>query len=466
MEKGEEIYLRATVAFCDVCGKTELARITAREEGVFMERVCPTAGPQSVLIARDPAWYRRRMARPRKECLNHDPLPSRMGCPFDCGPCGWHTGGIHLPVFSITNDCNLNCPICFTYNRPDRKYYMSVEEARAVIDRIVERTKGVQLINLTGGEPTLHPELFDILDQCRHASIDRITMNTNGIRVAGDRAFAEKIKEAGVQLVLSLHTFDPGKSRLIHGADITGEKRRCLDTLEELDIPTTLLPVCIKGVNEEEVAGIVDEYFPRPFVKSITIQNMTYTGLNGSLFEPRAHITIDEVEALLSRKGRISPEDFFSLGSYHPLCYSVAYYIVEGSRQIALARIVPPHILAQNTECSYHLSPDSDFSHHFREGINRLWTEGADDETMGLLRSFFDTLYPKDKALSPDERRLLTEKKVKMIYIHPHMDKDNFDIDRVSHCGDLVPDKSGRMVPACSYNLLYRQKDSRFWVEQ
>ena len=55
---------------------------------------------------------------------------------------------------------------------------------------------------------------------------------------------------------------------------------------------------------------------------------------------------------------------------------------------------------------------------------------------------------------------------IRMVYIHlPISDEDTFDIARVSHCGDLVPDESGRMIPACSYNLLYRQQDPRFWEE-
>jgi uncharacterized radical SAM superfamily Fe-S cluster-containing enzyme len=45
------------------------------------------------------------------------------------------------------------------------------------------------------------------------------------------------------------------------------------------------------------------------------------------------------------------------------------------------------------------------------------------------------------------------------------MDEDNFDIARVGLCGDLVPNDQGGMIPACSYNLMYRQKDTRFWVE-
>lgn len=458
-----ETYLRSTLAYCDRCGNTELARIMACNDGVFMDRMCPVHGVERVRIAKSPDWYLKRTSQPRLAHEIKDRLPSSKGCPNDCGPCQWHTGGIHLPVFSITNDCNLNCPICFTYNRPDLKYYKSIEGTKKIIGHIVERSGGVQLINLTGGEPTLHPDLFAILNACKHEGIGRITMNTNGIRIAEDESFAEEIKKAGVQVVLSLDTFDPEKSRVIHGKDITGLKKTCLERLEALDIPTTILSVCIKGVNESDVADIVHTYLRKPFVRSITIQNMTFTGKNGSRFLPHEHITMDEVEALVSLKEGIELNDFFPLSSYHPLCYSAAYYMVRDEQLISLTRILDKDLLTKLSENSYYLNPDRDFSVEFRDGINRLWASGTDEKTIAVLKQFLADMYPKDLRLSQSERNKMQEKWVKMLLIHPHMDKYNFDIDRVSSCGDLVPDETGRMIPACAYNLLYRHKDPRFW---
>ncbi len=458
-----ETYLKSTLAYCDNCSKTELARIMAHDDGVYLERICPVHGVERVRIAGSPDWYAERTSQPRLANRIKDAVPSQKGCPLDCGPCQWHTGGIYLPVFSITNDCNLNCPICFTHNRPDQKYYKSADETKQIISHIVEKSGGVQLINLTGGEPTLHPDLFEILKACRHEGIGRITMNTNGIRIAEDRRFAEMIKETGVQLVLSLDTLSPEKSRIIHGRDITGLKRTCLERLESLNIQTTILPVCIKGINESDVADIVHTYLRKPFVRSITIQNMTFTGKNGSRFLPREHITMDEVEDIVSTKGDICRDDFFPLSSYHPLCYSAAYYIVHDDKLISLTRILDKKLLSELSEGCYYLNPERDVSSEFRDGINRLWASGADERTVGVLKSFFSDLYPRDRKASQAEQREMLEKWVKMLLIHPHMDRDNFDIDRVSSCGDMVPDESGRMIPACAYNLLYREKDPRFW---
>lgn len=449
-------YINSTQAWCPACGRTELARIVARPGGVFMERMCPK-GVASSKIAADHKWYLERTEHAAAPACRPAPGTKLKGCPSDCGPCALHAGGLRLPVFSITNDCNLDCPKCFTYNRQDLKYYKSVADTKKIIKEIVKLSGGVQVLNLTGGEPTLHPDLPAIIKACRHPKIKRITMNTNGLRLAREPRLAAELKALGVQVVLSVDTFDPAKSRMIAGRDITREKRRALEALEKHCTPTTILSTCIKGVNDGEVAAITRDYLSRPFMRSVTIQNMTYTGKNGSAFKPRRHITIDEVEDRLAVAGPFTKEDFFPLGDYHPLCYSVAYYLLSGGRLTSLARLADKRRLSAAASGGYLPEPDAALSRDLMDGVSRLWAEGADEAVIKGLRA---------QAAAYQRGGGAPEENIRAVYIHPHMDEDNFDTDRVSRCGDLVPDESGRMVPACSYNLLYRQKDPRFWVEE
>jgi hypothetical protein len=208
-------------------------------------------------------------------------------------------------------------------------------------------------------------------------------------------------------------------------------------------------------LNDLEVAAIAREYIAKGFMRSVTIQNMTYTGKNGSAFSPRRHITIDEVEDLLAAKGPFAKEDFFALGTYHPLCYSVAYYLLNEGKLTSLSKIADRRRLTEATAGGYLMQPSGEMMREMMDGVNRLWAEGADAGVIRGLRKQAAELHNGGSV----------EETTRAVYIHPHMDEDNFDIDRVSRCGDLVPDEKGRMVPACSYNLLYRQKDDRFWVE-
>lgn len=461
---GPGTVLGSTRAWCVRCGESEHALLAARSDGVYLERLCPQQGTVAIRIARERRWYQERTAQPRAISGLPDAAPLHHGCPRDCGPCQGHTARLQLPVISITNLCNLDCPICFTYNRPDRAYCMSRDELAMILDRLRQRCGTPELINLTGGEPTLHPGLFDLLDLCRERDIGRITLNSNGLKIAADPAFARGLKERGVQVVLSLDTLDPARSVIIHGRDITAAKRAALARLEELAIPTTLLIVCIKGVNEAETGQLARRFLARNFVRGITIQNMTFTGKNGSRFEPREHVTLDEVEDLLVAHGNFGKEDFFPHGAYHPLCYSVAYYLADGERLLPLSRLVEPRLLTAATADAYVLDGDEELAAAMRAGIDRLWAEGEDEATLASLRRFIRELYPPG-GLSRAERQARAEGLIRMLYIHPHMDADNFDLARVSHCGDLVPDVSGELIPACAYNLLYRQRDPRFWVE-
>jgi 7,8-dihydro-6-hydroxymethylpterin dimethyltransferase len=71
-------------------------------------------------------------------------------------------------------------------------------------------------------------------------------------------------------------------------------------------------------------------------------------------------------------------------------------------------------------------------------------------------------MFPSDRRLSILERQKIAERTVKAIYIHSHMDEENFDVARVMKCPVGVPQEDGGNIPTCSYNVLYREKDHRF----
>lgn len=452
--------LGSTRAWCPLCQDVEHALYSASATGVYMDRICPQQGTQRVRIAASPQWFTGRVPQARKVRRNKKVYPVRNGCPFDCGPCENHVGQLRLPIFSVTNNCNLQCPICFTHNRPDTIYNKSLQELQSILEHIARESQELDLLNLTGGEPTLHPNILDLLNMCAKQRFRRISMNSNGLRIGADRAFAERIKQSGVQVVLSLDTLDAGQSRIIHGKDIVAEKIAALAMLEELNIPTVLLLVWIPTVNDSEVPQLIRDWLPKTFICGVTVQNMTYTGFFGSNFSPRIHSTLEDVELALAAQADFSTDDFFPHGSYHPLCYSVGYFLVDGTIRIPLARLAPRELLSAATQDSYLLKATPELEKALRAGVDKLWAQGATEDELGLLRLFIRQ-YTAMAAKSPQGFHPM----VKTVTIHAHMDQDNFDLNRLCQCGDMVPDEAGAMVPACSYNLIYRQQDSRFWAQ-
>ncbi len=469
MEPGR-IFLGSSRGLCRACGNGSLleVRYVAEDGRVYLERCCPVHGRSRALVAERLAWYLEALrqppaARPPTACLT----PREAECPRSCGPCGFHAQRCHLPVFSITNACDLRCPICFTYNRADRTWFLSPEELERQLDYVVQATGGVDLVDLTGGEPTLHPQLLELLARARRPGVGRVALNTNGLRLAREPELARRLAELGVYVVLSLDTLDPARSVQIHGRDLCDEKRRALDALEAAGVQTTVLMVLIGGVNEPELAAQVELLLGRDFVRSLCIQTMTYTGQGGGSFAPRQHLPVDRVERLLEEAsgGRVRQASFLPLPTAHPLCYGVSYLLQGGKGGVhALADLLGREAMTRLLADGYLLHPGPELDAELRAAVDRLWSEGQSPALLRAVRDLLGELYPAGQSLSTAERQRIAERRVKTIYVHAHMDEDTYEVGRAMRCPDQVPVDASRLIGACNYNLFYRMTDERFWV--
>lgn len=468
-EPGPGVFLGASRGLCRECGSERDVRYVADDGGVFLERLCPVHGKRRTLVAETLAWYLDATSSPpaarspATAVRAHD-----RPCPRSCGPCAMHAQRCNLPVFSITNACELRCPICFTFNRSDAVYLMSPEEMDRHLDYVVQSTGGVDLVNITGGEPTCHPQLLRLLERARRPGIGRVTMNTNGLRLARDPELADALAKLGIYVIMSLDTLDPAVSVRVHGRDICAEKRAALANLERAGVQTTLLTVLIGGVNEDELGAITELAFASPVVRSLTVQTMTYTGQGGGSFMPRRHIPVEGVERRLERSsaGAMKSSDFVPLPTAHPLCYGVAYYLMdEEGRRHPMAGILDRHALARHLADGYLLHPSGELEQDLKAAIDRLWSIGGQDALLAAMKGMLRSLYPSGTPLSVHERQRRAEQMVKTVYVHAHMDEDTFEVGRAMRCPDQVPVHAERLIGACSYNLFYRRQDPRFWVE-
>ena len=459
-------YFTTVRGMCRTCRRIVPARVFFRDGSVWQESLCETCENSPALIASDKDWYLHEVlkAHPDRAPLPFATAPKR-GCPHDCGPCTWHASNCQLPVLSITNACDLNCPICFTYNRPDRIHHMSVEEMAGAVDWIIESSGQVDLINITGGEPTLHPELLEILQCCRRDEIGRITMNSNGLRLAEDMDLCKRLAELEVCVILSFNTFDPEVSLALHGRDVVGAKLKAIDNLTRAGVRMTLLNVMVRDTNEDSIAGIFDLMRRNDQILSLTVQTMTYTGQGGGQWPSREHLPVDEATQIVCKQsgGMLSPSDFMPRPATHPLCYSLCYMVKAGDAFLPFLRFAQAEKISPLLSDSYliRLRDDDSF---FREVIDDLYARG-DTENLAVFRELVADLYPSGQALSEFQRQRRAESAIRTVYIHAHMDEDTFDCSRAMLCPDLVAAAPGKLIPACTYNLFYRQQDERFHVE-
>lgn len=459
-------YLGTVSGMCRECRALVPARVIEEGGAVYQERLCPACGPSRVRLADDLAWYQDRI-RQTVDCKSAK-LPGNPvvhGCPHDCGPCEFHANACRLPVFSVTNACNMDCPICFTYNRSDRRYHMSRDELRVLLDRLLERAGPFDLINITGGEPTMHPEILSLLQECQRPEIGRVTMNTNGLRLAKDEDLCRALAELGVYVVLSFDTFRPETAVKIHGGDVIERKLRALENLERFGIGTTLLNVMIRGLNEDEIGGVIELAKTHRVVRSITIQTMTFTGQGGANFKPHETMPLDAAATAIetATAGVMRASHFFPHAGAHPLCYSVAYYLKDGGSYHSLTDIFTVAELREMLGHGYLMQPDERSQALFQAAIDRLWAAGDEVGLLPVVRRLLDNMYPPGRALTQAQRQRVAEDSLLTVYLHSHMDEDTLDLARLVACPDQVPDPDGRLIPACAYNLFYRQQDPRFW---
>lgn len=462
-------YYGTTTGMCRKCRKLTPSRIIIKKGSVYQQGLCPTCGKSIAKIAHDAEWYLKtiRNIKPSRQPKKFS-RKVRKGCPFDCGLCSWHESACNLPVFSITNACNLDCHICFTYNRKDKIYYMSPDEMHRMVRWLLNSEGSIDLINITGGEPTLHPQLIDLLKICRDKRIGRVTMNSNGLRLAEDKKLCASLQELGIYVILSFNTSNPVTSRKIHGRDIVDIKLKALRNLCHYNIPTTILNVMIPGINHTEINKMIQLMEEYSNILSLTIQNMTYTGKGGGEFLPRKHLPVDEAASIIETqtRGKITKNDFVPLPSAHPLCYLVCYLFKNGKEYIPFRRFLTEEEMAKLLGEHYLIHPEDGVEQIIQDAVNRTWVKDGKKKILTGLKNLIKYLYPPNTSLNIFERQRRAESVIRTIYIHAHMDEDNFDVSRLIKCPDLVPDIKKTFVPACAYNLFYRMKDERFWFEE
>jgi uncharacterized radical SAM superfamily Fe-S cluster-containing enzyme len=463
------VYYALTKSLCGTCKTAVDAKIQFEDDRVWFDKFCPAHGHQRVLAASSVEWYLDALSF----VAPHTPprrisRPVTHGCPFDCGACPSHQQKVYLPVVPITSACNLDCPICYTINKNEAAHRLSADDFARILAHLAEDHEELDIINFTGGEPTLHPELPRFLEMCREAGIKRLTISTNGLKLR-DEAYVRKLAALDARIVLSLDTFRPETDKILLGANTVKAKLDALALLEKHDVATTILPAVAMGLNDDEVGPLLDLVLSKPHIRSLELHTMTFTGQGGVGFPRTARITIPDLHARIEQAtgGRIGWRDFVPSPLAHPHCYSICYVLtLDEGGYVPFARLTSRATLFELLQDSLYIEPREQLETVFRDLIDDLWANpDRVPESAAVLKTIkrlLRELFPPDRRPSMLERQKISERVVKAIYIHSHMDEENFDVARVMKCPVGVPQEDGGNIPTCSYNVLYREKDARF----
>jgi hypothetical protein len=242
-------------------------------------------------------------------------------------------------LFEITNACDYRCSFCYTVaNDASERHHTSLED----IDRVAQMVKedGGYAMTLTGGEPTLHPDIFRAIRNTRRRGL-MVTMPTNGHRLGRDARLARRLRKSGLNMaVIQLDTFNKDVQRIHRNNTFVDEKLQAIENCQAAGLKYLLLPT-ISSYNLTEAGDLVSYALPRaPLMQGVTFQ-LYYQDRTAGL-GPQALVTREDlVASLIDSKAvpDLGPEHFWPMPQYgplrlsvHPDCGVLAVLLVEEGR--------------------------------------------------------------------------------------------------------------------------------------
>src|SRR5687767_8223295 len=254
-------YYDYTISLCPICLKRIDAKIVFQDDKVLMLKRCPEHGHSIVLIADDIAYYKNiRNYNKASEVPYTFNTSTHYGCPYDCGLCPDHEQHSCLTIIEITDRCNLTCPTCYAGSSPTYGRHRTLDEVKKMLDAAVTNEHEPDVVQISGGEPTLHPQLFEILDYAKSLPIKHLMLNTNGIQIAKDIELTTRLATyaPNFEIYLQFDSFRKEVHQTMRGANLTSIREEALANLNALNISTTLVVTIQKNLNDDEIGKIID----------------------------------------------------------------------------------------------------------------------------------------------------------------------------------------------------------------
>lgn len=479
---GPGVFLENTISICPVCRMDLPAVLVVRDNRVIMQKHCPAHGDFEALVYGDAEMFERIAP------FNKPGTPSKKfmalvekGCPWDCGLCPEHTQHLCLGIIEVNSACNLDCPLCLADAHGPGSHTGGFELSRAqvtyMLDKFVETEGQPEVVQFSGGEPSLHPHILDFIALAKERGISYVMLNTNGIRIARDDRFLEGLAKLKPHIYMQFDGFDPQTSLALRGrSDLLEIKLKALDRMAEADLRVVLVPAIEYGVNEHECGRIVEFAIRHPAVFGVSFQT-AFRAQRHLPADPLKRVTTPDVLKAIEAQtqGLLRLDDFVPIPCCAPSCGVATYAMLTGERVIPIPRLVPVSLYLDYIANRSMPSLDAGLLNI----LERLWSSGAKVGSDTAARFVLEALTRARVPVQTPEPDWTGERcgscrvglpigqhstrdlgrHIFMITVRDFMDPYNFDSKDIHKCclGVLQPD--GRSVPFCAYNSLgYREQ--------
>jgi uncharacterized radical SAM superfamily Fe-S cluster-containing enzyme len=214
------IFLEFTRSICPDCREVIDAHVFSRDGKVFMKKRCKNHGLFESLISSDVERYTNAYKFNRQGMM---PLKFgtdvKEGCPYDCGLCPDHEQHSCVGVIEITNACTLRCPTCFT--TVEGHDFLSLEKVGYMLDEFIHHEGSTpEVIQFSGGEPTIHPNILEMINLARQKNIKFVMLNTNGVKISIDESFVMELAKLDPVVYLQFDGFRKETHERLRGEDL------------------------------------------------------------------------------------------------------------------------------------------------------------------------------------------------------------------------------------------------------
>lgn len=450
-------YYDFTLSLCHVCLKRVDAKIVFENGNVYMLKRCNEHGNSKVLIADDIEYYKniRNYNKPSETPYIFN-TKTHYGCPYDCGLCPDHEQHSCLSIVEVTDRCNLTCPTCYAGSSPTYGRHRTLEEIKKMLDVIVKNEKEPDVVQISGGEPTIHPQFFEILDYAKTLPIRHVMLNTNGIKIAKDKAFAARLKTYApdFEIYLQFDSFEDSVLRELRGADLAAIRQQALDNLNELNLSTTLVVTLQKGLNDHEIGKIIDFALKQKCVRGVTLQPTQIAGRLEHFNPETDRMTLTEVRRKILEQTEVFNGDDLLPVPCNPDALVMGYALKLGDEVFPLTRYINPNDLLDNSKNTIVYEQDEMLHGKMIE----LFSTGNSVEVAEENLKSIMCCLPNIEAPNLGYDNLFR------VIIMQFIDAYNFDVRAIKKSCVHIVNKDYKIIPFETMNLFYRD-DKKDYLE-
>lgn len=449
-----------TRSLCSKCGELCDAKIILKGGSAFLLKNCLTHGEEIEVFEEDASYLFERHAFDKPGNTVRPDAKVGRGCPYDCGLCPDHEQHTCIGVIEVTQNCDLGCPVCYAGASADsadggEAAALPLETLDAMMEFYKKREGGKpEILQLSGGEPTTHPQIEEILRLAKKKKFKYVMLNTNGLRIAREPEFAEFLSTLtpGFEVYLQFDGVTDKVHKKLRGAKLQDIKLQAIANLARAGVPVTLVATIARGVNDTQIGDIVRFGMATDYVRGVNFQPVAFFG-RGSTAEVKNRTTLSGIRREIERQtdGLIRKDDIVPLPCDIDRV-AVTYAIKTDGVYVPVMRKV-------NLEGYLELIDNTmDFRAEdlMRNAITRTLTKGINCDCFRLKDEIAEILPSGYLTWTPRQRAEFIDRNTFRITISSFVDRYNFDAKSIrKECVHIItPDL--KRIPFSAYNMLHR----------